>query len=114
MWPDLLHVKWKNIKPKRRRYTRQDAILYRLMYCLERMFGALPDGRLAKQPLADGVSPRQEQGHKRSDCGSYVGCKAGSYENYSNGTLYNQKFLPSALQLAMKVSSVFSSGAFLL
>ena len=31
------HVKWKNIKTQEAEYTRQDAILYRLMYCLERM-----------------------------------------------------------------------------
>lgn len=58
--------------------------------------GALPDGRLAKAPLADGVSPRQGK-----DC---VGPTAAAnsvakLDHFiaSNGTLYNQKFLPSAL-----------------
>lgn len=57
---------------------------------------ALPDGRLAKQPLADGVSPRAgKDTHGPTAAANSVAkldhCIA------SNGTLYNQKFLPSAI-----------------
>ena len=58
--------------------------------------GALPDGRLAKEPLADGVSPRQgKDSHGPTAAASSVA----KLDHFiaSNGTLYNQKFLPSAL-----------------
>lgn len=58
--------------------------------------GALPDGRLAKQPLADGVSPRQGKDVNGPTAAAMSVAKL-DHENYSNGTLYNQKFLPSAL-----------------
>ena len=58
--------------------------------------GALPDGRLAKQPLADGVSPRQGKDTNGPTAAAMSVAKL-DHENYSNGTLYNQKFLPSAL-----------------
>lgn len=57
---------------------------------------ALPDGRLAKQPLADGVSPRQGKDVNGPTAAAMSVAKL-DHENYSNGTLYNQKFLPSAL-----------------
>ena len=57
---------------------------------------ALPDGRLAKAPLADGVSPRQGK-----DCSGPTAAanSVAKLDHFiaSNGTLYNQKFLPSAL-----------------
>ncbi|WP_333649990.1 glycyl radical protein [Lacrimispora sp.] len=58
--------------------------------------GALPDGRLAKTPLADGVSPRQGKDTNGPTAAAMSVAKL-DHENYSNGTLYNQKFLPSAL-----------------
>ncbi|MFW5490653.1 MAG: glycyl radical protein [Desulfovibrio sp.] len=57
---------------------------------------ALPDGRLAKQPLADGVSPRQGQDHNGPTAAANSVAKLDHFLA-SNGTLYNQKFLPSAL-----------------
>ena len=57
---------------------------------------ALPDGRLAKAPLADGVSPRQGKDTNGPTAAALSVAKL-DHENYSNGTLYNQKFLPSAL-----------------
>ena len=58
--------------------------------------GALPDGRLAKKPLADGVSPRQGKDTNGPTAAAMSVAKL-DHANYSNGTLYNQKFLPSAL-----------------
>ena len=40
--------------------------------------------------------PETGKGYQRTDGGSHVRGKTGSC-NYSNGTLYNQKFLPDAL-----------------
>ncbi len=57
---------------------------------------ALPDGRLAKTPLADGVSPRQGMDVSGPTAAAMSVAKLDHF-NYSNGTLYNQKFLPSAL-----------------
>ena len=57
---------------------------------------ALPDGRLAHAPLADGVSPRQGKDTNGPTAAAMSVAKL-DHENYSNGTLYNQKFLPSAL-----------------
>ncbi len=57
---------------------------------------ALPDGRLAKAPLADGVSPRQGKDTNGPTAAAMSVAKL-DHANYSNGTLYNQKFLPSAL-----------------
>lgn len=57
---------------------------------------ALPDGRLARTPLADGVSPRQGKDTNGPTAAAMSVSKL-DHENYSNGTLYNQKFLPSAL-----------------
>lgn len=57
---------------------------------------ALPDGRLAKTPLADGVSPRSGK-----DCAGPTAAanSVAKLDHFvaSNGTLYNQKFLPSAV-----------------
>lgn len=58
--------------------------------------GALPDGRLAKTPLADGVSPRQGKDTNGPTAAAMSVAKL-DHANYSNGTLYNQKFLPAAL-----------------
>ena len=58
--------------------------------------GALPDGRLAKQPLADGVSPRQGKDVKGPTAAMNSVAKLDHFLA-SNGTLLNQKFLPSAL-----------------
>jgi formate C-acetyltransferase len=55
-----------------------------------------PDGRLAWTPLADGVSPRAGC----DTCGPTAAVMSVAkleHETFSNGTLYNQKFSPSAL-----------------
>lgn len=57
---------------------------------------ALPDGRLAKHPLADGVSPRSGKDCKGPTAASNSVAKLDHFVA-SNGTLYNQKFLPSAV-----------------
>lgn len=57
---------------------------------------ALPDGRLAGKPLADGVSPRQG----KDVCGPTAAANSVAKLDHfiaSNGTLYNQKFSPSSL-----------------
>lgn len=58
--------------------------------------GALPDGRPAKAPLADGVSPRQGKDTNGPTAAANSVAKLDHFIA-SNGTLYNQKFLPSAL-----------------
>ena len=58
--------------------------------------GALPDGRLAKKPLADGCSPRAGKDEKGPTAAAASVAKL-DHEVASNGTLYNQKFLPSAV-----------------
>jgi len=57
---------------------------------------ALPDGRLAHQPLADGVSPRQGFDVNGPTAASNSVAKL-DHAQASNGTLYNQKFTPSAV-----------------
>ncbi|WP_147198003.1 glycyl radical diol dehydratase GrpM [Pantoea sp. CCBC3-3-1] len=58
--------------------------------------GALPDGRLAGAPLADGVSPRQGKDMLGPTAAANSVAKLDHFIA-SNGTLYNQKFLPSSL-----------------
>ncbi|OOM77614.1 glycyl radical protein [Clostridium sp. BL-8] len=58
--------------------------------------GALPDGRLAKEPLADGVSPRAGKDTNGPTAAANSVAKLDHFIA-SNGTLYNQKFLPSAV-----------------
>lgn len=57
---------------------------------------ALPDGRLAKTPLADGVSPRAGKDNHGPTAAANSVAKLDHFIA-SNGTLYNQKFLPSSL-----------------
>ncbi len=57
---------------------------------------ALPNGRLAKEPLADGVSPRQGKDTNGPTAAANSVAKLDHFIA-SNGTLYNQKILPSAL-----------------
>lgn len=57
---------------------------------------ALPNGRLAKQPLADGVSPRAGKDVNGPTAAANSVAKLDHFLA-SNGTLYNQKFLPSSL-----------------
>ena len=61
------------------------------------MTGATPDGRSAGEPLADGVSP--SRGFDKSGPTAAVNSVA-KLDHYiaSNGTLFNQKFHPSALE----------------
>ncbi|ERK31773.1 glycyl radical protein [Clostridium intestinale] len=57
---------------------------------------ALPNGRPAKKPLADGVSPRSGKDHSGPTAAANSVAKLDHFVA-SNGTLYNQKFLPSAV-----------------
>lgn len=57
---------------------------------------ALPTGRLAKEPLADGVSPRAGADTSGPTAAANSVSKI-DHALASNGTLYNMKFLPSAL-----------------
>ena len=57
---------------------------------------ALPDGRLAHEPLSDGVSPRQGVDVSGPTAASNSVAKL-DHAQASNGTLYNQKFTPSAV-----------------
>ncbi|MDO5516324.1 MAG: glycyl radical protein [Clostridium sp.] len=57
---------------------------------------ALPDGRLARTPLADGVSPRAGKDTHGPTAAANSVAKLDHFIA-SNGTLYNQKFLPSAV-----------------
>ncbi len=56
----------------------------------------LPDGRLAWEPLADGVSPRAGC-DTNGPTAAVLSVAKLEHETFSNGTLYNQKFSPSAL-----------------
>ncbi|MBQ9505331.1 MAG: glycyl radical protein, partial [Lachnospiraceae bacterium] len=58
--------------------------------------GATPDGRLAHTPIADGIGPAQGRDTKgpTATCNSVARIDHGIA---SNGTLFNQKFHPSAL-----------------
>lgn len=58
--------------------------------------GALPTGRLAKTPLGDGVSPRAGKDTNGPTAAANSVSKL-DHALASNGTLYNQKFLPAAL-----------------
>ncbi len=58
--------------------------------------GALPSGRLAETPLADGVSPRPGKDVHGPTAAANSVSKL-DHALASNGTLYNQKYLPSAL-----------------
>lgn len=57
---------------------------------------ALPTGHLAKTPIADGVSPRAGYDTKGPTAAANSVSKL-DHALASNGTLYNMKFLPSAL-----------------
>lgn len=58
--------------------------------------GATPDGRLAYQPVADGVSPSAGKDVNGPTAAANSVAKLDHYIA-SNGTLFNQKFHPSAL-----------------
>ncbi|MCP1102215.1 pyruvate formate-lyase/glycerol dehydratase family glycyl radical enzyme [Aequitasia blattaphilus] len=58
--------------------------------------GATPDGRLAHTPVADGVSPRAGADENGPTAAANSVAKLDHYIA-SNGTLFNQKFHPSAL-----------------
>lgn len=57
---------------------------------------ALPDGRLAHTPLADGVSPRAGKDVNGPTAAANSVAKL-DHEIASNGTLYNMKFMPSSV-----------------
>ncbi len=58
--------------------------------------GATPDGRLANTPIADGVGPRSGYDTNGPTAAANSVAKL-DHAIASNGTLYNQKFHPSAL-----------------
>ncbi len=58
--------------------------------------GATPDGRYANTPIADGVGPAQGRDAKGPTAAANSVAKL-DHMIASNGTLYNQKFHPSAL-----------------
>ncbi len=58
--------------------------------------GALPTGRLARTPLADGVSPRAGKDTNGPTAAANSVSKL-DHARASNGTLYNMKFSPQAL-----------------
>lgn len=58
--------------------------------------GATPDGRLANTPIADGVGPRSGYDRLGPTAAANSVAKL-DHGIASNGTLYNQKFHPSAL-----------------
>lgn len=62
-----------------------------------RQTGATPDGRLARTPIADGVSPAQGRDANGPTAAALSVAKLDHF-SASNGTLYNQKFHPSALE----------------
>lgn len=59
--------------------------------------GATPDGRLAQEPLADGVSPSRGMDKSGPTAATNSVAKLDHFIA-SNGTLYNQKFHPGALE----------------
>lgn len=59
--------------------------------------GATPDGRLAGTPIADGVSPGAGRDTQGPTAAANSVAKL-DHLNASNGTLFNQKFHPSALE----------------
>jgi len=59
--------------------------------------GATPDGRLANTPIADGVSPAAGRDTKGPTAAANSVSRLDHYIA-SNGTLFNQKFHPSALK----------------
>ena len=63
---------------------------------LGRQTGATPDGRLANTPVADGVGPMQGRDIKGPTATANSVAKI-DHGIASNGTLFNQKFHPSAL-----------------
>jgi formate C-acetyltransferase len=63
---------------------------------LGRQTGATPDGRYAKMPIADGVSPAQGRDANGPTAAANSVAKL-DHTIASNGTLYNMKFHPSAL-----------------
>jgi pyruvate formate-lyase/glycerol dehydratase family glycyl radical enzyme len=78
--------------------------------------GALPDGRFSGTPLADGVSPVSGRDLNGPTAAAKSVAKL-DHEIASNGTLFNQKFHPTALRgetglgnLAALVRSYFSLG----
>lgn len=59
--------------------------------------GATPDGRLANTPIADGVGPAPGRDTKGPTAAANSVARL-DHMDATNGTLYNQKFHPSALQ----------------
>ena len=64
---------------------------------LGRQTGATPDGRLARTPIADGVGPMSGRDTKGPTATANSVARLDHFIA-SNGTLFNQKFHPSALK----------------
>ena len=70
------------------------------------VIGALPDGRKAKQPLSEGISPFQGADHKGPTA---VLKSAGKIDHLlTGGTLLNQKFSPSFFEGDEAISKLTS------
>ncbi len=69
--------------------------------------GATPDGRLAGTPIADGVSPGAGRDTQGPTAAANSVAKLDHYKA-SNGTLFNQKFHPSALEGEEGISKFIS------
>ncbi len=61
-----------------------------------KMTAATPDGRYAGEPLADGISPVQQM-DKNGPTSILQSVSKIDQSKYPNGTLFNMKFHPSAL-----------------
>jgi formate C-acetyltransferase len=61
-----------------------------------KMTAATPDGRRAGEPLADGISPVQQM-DKTGPTSILVSVSSIDQSKYPNGTLFNMKFHPSAM-----------------
>ena len=66
---------------------------------------ATPDGRKMGEPLADGVSPRQQM-DKNGPTGVLLSVGDIDYRQFANGTLLNMKFSPSCMNGADSIEKM--------
>jgi formate C-acetyltransferase len=66
---------------------------------------ATPDGRKVGEPLADGVSPRQQM-DKNGPTGVLLSVGDIDYRQFANGTLLNLKFSPSCMNGADSIEKM--------
>lgn len=95
MLPILTQNHFRNTKTREADIIRPDFIRYPQMF-LGGQTGATPDGRYAHTPVADGVSPSAGKDVKGPTAAATSVSRLDHFI-VSNGTLFNQKFHPSAL-----------------